>query len=282
MMMLCGFVLNCSGQEGKSTSEEETINSHAGESSVGESTAGESTAGESTAGESTAGESTAGESTAGESTAGESTAGESTAGEFSFGDSENGTGVFTGATPEQLILSNAPLTCTQISALAPYLPDEAGHYAGSIISPHRYPFVVEMVEYTLEETPDIPNCTSELAHKIDLVVLASQQEPPSDLNEAISYQTIETPTALMPTERRVILQRLLTPITLNEGESLLISISLAAEGSQHVCLALCEDERALPKQEYWSGASSMPFQWSSLDSFEITAESLIKVIGSTL
>ncbi len=260
---------------GETTAGETT----AGETTAGETTAGEITAGETTAGETTAGEITAGETTAGETTAGETTAGETTAGETTAGET-TGTRTYPGVTRDQIILSNAPIPCNQVSAIAPYLPDEAGHYAASLLTPPSYPFELTTIEYTLEEPPDIPSCTSDLAHRIEVAVLTEDQLPPAELSEAAREHLIfEVPAAMMNTERRVILQSLEIPLVVNEGERLLITLSLLAEGEDHLCIAVCEDEPAGEGLELWSNAASSPFDWTPLLEFGIRSEFLIRAIG---
>ena len=88
------------------------------------------------------------------------------------------------------------------------------------------------------------------------------------------------PQAVTPTERRVIIQGFEEdPLVLNEGERLLVSISLAAEGTDHLCIAACEEEPARSGMELWSNAESAPYDWVELDSFGLTSELMISVIG---
>lgn len=191
------------------------------------------------------------------------------------------THVYPGATEGQVILSNAPRPCERRTTISPYLPDEAGHHAGSILTPSSYPFTVSMIEYTLEEPPDIPSCKSELAHRLELSVLSAEQPPPaSPSSEAIRHISLEVPQAMAPTERRVILQNLADPITLNEGERLLVSVSLIAEGADHLCIAACEDEPARRGAEFWSNAPQAPYDWAELGSFGLTSELMISVIAA--
>lgn len=274
------------GQEGGVTAGDE---SSAGESNAGEATAGEVIAGESSAGESSAGEVSAGEVSAGEVMAGESSAGEVMAGEtmggesiseIDYGNSQTGTAFFdSGAS--QLVLSNAPVPCEQISALAPYIPDEAGHHAGSLLTPPAYPFTVSLIEYTLEEPPDIASCNSGLAHRLEISILSANQDLPSQPGtEAIRSVSLEVPAANSDTERRVILQNLVDPFVLNDGERLLVSVSLMAESDQHLCIAVCEDQTAVAGLELWSNSAEAPYNWVGIESFDLSSEFIIKAVGS--
>ncbi|MAD61891.1 MAG: hypothetical protein CMH49_10345 [Myxococcales bacterium] len=255
------------------------VDTDAGGDEAGETTAGMASAGEMQAGEAMAGAAGAGEIMAGAAGADEIMAGE-TNNEVDYGDSRTGTAFFDSGS-SQLILSNAPVPCEQVSALAPYLPDEAGHHAGSLLTPPTYPFTVSLIEYTLEEPPDIASCNSELAHRLELSVLSAEQELPSQPSlEAIRSVTLEIPAANSDTERRVILQNLIDPLILNEGERLLISISLMAEGDQHLCIAVCEDQSPVSGLELWSNSAQAPYNWVGIDSFDISSEFMIKAIGS--
>ena len=197
------------------------------------------------------------------------------------GEPVTGTHVYPGAVEGQLILSNAPRPCEQRTTISPYLPDEAGHHAASLLTPSSYPFTVSAVEYTLEEPPDIMSCKSELAHRIELTVLSAAQAPlAAPATEARAHRSVLVPQAMMPTERRVILQGFEEePLVLNEGERLLVSISLAAEGADHLCIAACEDEPARRGMEFWSNAESAPYDWVELGTFGLTTELMISVIG---
>ena len=257
---------------------------NAGETTAGTASAGEMQAGEAIAGAESAGESMAGAESAGEIMAGEIMAGETMAGETNnevdYGDAQIGTAFFDSGS-SQLILSNAPVPCEQISALAPYLPDEAGHHAGSLLTPPTYPFTVSLIEYTLEEPPDIVTCNSGLAHQLELSILSAEQEIPSQPSiEAIRSVKLDIPAANSDTERRVILQNLIDPFILNEGERLLVSIALVAEGDQHLCIAVCEDQSPVSGLELWSNSAEAPYNWVGIDSFDISSEFIIKAIGS--
>ena len=198
-----------------------------------------------------------------------------------YGNSQVGTGTYPSGA-NQLILSNAPLPCEQISAIAPYLPDEAGHHAASVLTPSAYPFTVSMIEYTLEEPPDISTCNSSLAHRLEISVLAADQAlPTSPQTEAVQFISLDIPSSIMDTERRVILQNLTEPIVLSEGERLMVSVSLEAVNAEHLCIAVCEDEMALANLELWSNRPNTPYDWISMSEFGINSEFLIKAIGNT-
>ena len=269
------------GTAGDSMSPEDAS---AGGDPISEIMAGAESAGEIMAGAESAGEAIAGSESAGEAMAGASNAGENIAGEMSndadYGDTRTGSGFFDTGT-SQLVLSNAPVPCEQISALAPYLPDEAGHHAGSLLTPPAYPFTVSMIEYTLEEPPDIATCNSELAHQLELSILSAEQEVPSQpALEAIRSVKLDIPAANSDTERRVILQNLIDPFVLNEGERLLVSVSLAADADQHLCIAVCSDQPPVAGLELWSNSAEAPYNWVGIDSFDISSEFIIKAIGS--
>ena len=249
----------------------------AGEISAGEVSAGEVSAGEVSAGEVSAGDTPAGEVSAGEVSAGDMPAGETPIGEIPVND---GTYAYPGVNSGQYILTNAPIPCVQVSSVAPYLPDEAGHHIGGIFTPPQYPFTVELIEYTLEEPPDVPSCRSELGHRLEISAISAGQAPPSQpADEAIAHLSFDIPSATMSTERRVIIQLLEEPLTLNNGERLLVSVALDAEGDDHLCAAICEDEVATPNSTLWSGASAAPYAWSELSAFGITGELLMRVVG---
>jgi hypothetical protein len=78
----------------------------------------------------------------------------------------------------------------------------------------------------------------------------------------------------------VIIQLLEEPITLVEGERLLVSIPLIAEGDEHLCMSVCDTEQASPGSTLWSNSAAPPFNWVELSSFGLTSEPIIRVIGA--
>ena len=189
------------------------------------------------------------------------------------------TNAFPGIREGQYTLSNAQVPCERISAIAPALPAEAGHLAGAALTPPRYPFVVDAVQYSLEEAPDIPTCNSTFAHRVELTVLNQGALPARPSTDGVSAQVIMVPDSPGLSGRRVIRQILETPITLEEGQRLLISVSLEAQGSEHLCIAVCEDQNAVNGGNFWSNAAGEPYQWSDLTSFGIFAPLVIEATG---
>ena len=244
--------------------------------------AGEVMAGEVMAGEVMAGEVMAGEATSGEATSGEMMAGEATAGTFPFGEeisSEGHTRVYRGISETQFNLSNAHLPCDEIRSIAPYLPDEAGHHAGALLVPHQYPFTVKAIQYTLEEAPDVPTCRSGLAHHFEVSVLDGDSPPLNPEQDAISFQRYEIPENLTLTGRRVVRYLLEQPIRLNEGQKLLVSVSLRASGTDHLCIASCEDASPAGGTELWSNSALPPYSWVDLLDFAVDTILLIEATG---
>ncbi|MGB0646489.1 MAG: hypothetical protein ACPGQS_04895 [Bradymonadia bacterium] len=155
--------------------------------------------------------------------------------------------------------------CTQIGLVGPVLPAEAGHRAATVFTPPQYPFAVEAIGYELLTSEESPSCSSRFAHKLELMVINGANGLPSDPEREIQrLRTYDVPEDTGPDDGRAIRVTLPNPLYLIEGERLVISIELAAEGERHLCLSRCMDRDAPPGTDWWSNAAIPPYSWSDL------------------
>ena len=104
--------------------------------------------------------------------------------------------------------------------------------------------------------------------------------PPADpATDAVYHQRFEIPLNAQLTGRRVVRQFLEERITLEEGQRLLVSVSLIASGDEHLCVAVCEDTVSAQGREFWSNAATPPFAWADMKSFGINAPFIIEATG---
>ncbi|MEM7604724.1 MAG: hypothetical protein AAF411_05145 [Myxococcota bacterium] len=185
-----------------------------------------------------------------------------------------------------VILQNVPgaSECAQRGRISPFLPDEAGHYAASILTPTQYPFEVTGIGYDI--SPTASDCDSRLPHEAQVFVVRDGEALPSSPSETHpEMQTFQLAAGDSADFRSVDLP-LERPITLQAGESVVVSIQMAINdrGDFSVCMGSCVSEAAaLSGVDYWSNAPSEPFRWADLvGDFGFSSNYMTRVHGSPL
>ena len=199
----------------------------------------------------------------GTSTSGGMTTGEpvdSTTGE----PADSTTGESTGEPPEN-VLSVVPFDCGDNGVTNPILPEEAGHYAATTLTPTVYPFTVERVRYNIRGPGYKPTCSTAIAHEVQVYVLQESKPPPKPSETAASFVTIAMPAEAMTEEFRTIDMPLAQPIVLEEGDRLVVAVEMAAAADLEtgLCIRSCYDA-AVANVDWWSNAADEPFAWSDL------------------
>ncbi len=138
--------------------------------------------------------------------------------------------------------------------------DERGDLAAARLTPPAYPpaypFVVESVGYTLLNSTSfiIPfdACDAGLAHRVYVFVNAGWDLEPT------LVETIEVP-ASEKLRSTVELRHDIEPLTLNEGEHLLVAVEMVGTASSSMCMPTCQDH-GWWRRYYWSknGAPDAP------------------------
>jgi hypothetical protein len=60
-----------------------------------------------------------------------------------------------------------------------------------------------------------------------------------------------------------------SPVLVEAGESLFISMEQVDTATTHTCPAICFDQGFAPDRSYWSNAASTPYSWQDLLDWEI-------------
>ena len=163
------------------------------------------------------------------------------------------------------LLKNFPDDCQRASLIGPVLPSEANHFAAVTLSPTSYPYRVDRILYDLVTAEDTPTCTGALAHEVHLIVMDSLTTPPADpALSAVRFRSYAVDASPTSVAGRTIDLTLPTPLILESGQHLAISVQLASEGDRHLCLGRCEDSDAQPMTEWWSNAADVPYAWQDL------------------
>lgn len=203
-----------------------------------------------------------GTSTSGATTTGEQTTGEP--GDTSTGSTGEPGDTSTGEPPEN-VLSVVPLDCADNGVTNPILPEEAGHYAATTLTPTVYPFTVERVRYNIRGPGYKPSCSTAIAHEVQVYVQQASKPPPKPSETAASFVTIAMPAEAMTEQFRTIDLPLAQPIVLEEGDRLVVAVEMAAAADLEtgLCIRSCFDD-AVANVDWWSNAADEPFAWGDL------------------
>ena len=177
------------------------------------------------------------------------------------------------APPDPIRVSNIPEDCVFDNAIGPILPDEAGHFAGTALTPPSYPFRFERVGYVLGGEND---CTTALAHEV--IVFAASEMPPSNNPSDSGGRTLAVPAGADVNGDRVMEVDLGDPITVSQG-ALVVAVKLVAAGDESLCLRSCATGGE-SGEDWWSNAAAEPFAWADmLDAFGFTSQFAIDAVG---
>ncbi len=205
------------------------------------------------------------EPTSGTSTSTGTTTGEQTTGEPSTGEPSTGAPVdtWTGE-PREDVLSIVPDDCVDNGVTNPILPEEAGHYAATTLTPEVYPFTVERVRYKIRGPGYKVSCSTKIAHEVQVYV-SKASKPPEKPSETPGFVAIAVPAEAMEAEFRLINLTLAEPIVLNEGDRLVVAVEMAgaADLKTGLCIRSCFDTKEA-NVDWWSNAADEPFAWADL------------------
>lgn len=161
------------------------------------------------------------------------------------------------APPATVVLGNVAAGCVSDQKIGPLLPDEAGHFGATTLTPPRYPFTVTSISYALGSNSG--TCNAGVAHNV--LVFKSTADKPSLRPTADGPITTLTVAAAADADRNIAMQ-LPTAITLNAGEKLIVAIQLKAAGNKSICISACPSAHV--KQDWWSNAVAEPYAWADM------------------
>jgi len=197
---------------------------------------------------------------------GETTVAETTEGETTGGDAG--------------VISNAPEVCESPDYIFPLLPGEAGHWAATTLTPSAYPFEVQRVVYDLTGGAAGGQGNNSFAHDVAVFVSDVPEPDGSPSTSAAIYQLYSQPEDAAAAEARTVDIELSSPIVLEDGQSIIVAVQMAAEGDQSLCLAACFDTGGIPETDWWSNAAAEPFPWADLTKFGFGSSFTTRAIGA--
>lgn len=169
-----------------------------------------------------------------------------------------------------IVLTNLPASCTAPSdTIEAVLPEEAGHYAATRLTPSSYPFRVTSFDYAVGHPPgEATDCDGGLAHHVSVYVIdgvVPGASPSSDGSLVASFDIA----AEAVVDFRSIHRDLSPAVELTTGQSIVIAVQQAADDvsapTAVSCIAACPgDPSAVPGVDYWSSAAAEPYAWADL------------------
>lgn len=225
----------------------------------------------------TASDSSTGPDATDTSTTDTSTTGDSTTSDSTTSDSTTSTGA--PEPPEELVLSVGPRTCDKSGVTLPLLPEEAGHHAATVLTPPSYPFAVTRVRYHLRGPGYAAECTTTLAHQVQVYVTGGGAPPSAPSQTAASLVTFDVPAEADDPQVRTVELELPQAIVLDVGQSVVVSVQLAAAADFQtvLCIRTCFDTTEAGV-DWWSNKPAEPFAWADMvadfgfpDNFRIQA-----------
>lgn len=172
------------------------------------------------------------------------------------------------------ILANYSPLCPETSALGPSAGEER-HLAATLLTPTSYPFSVTAVRAKLYHGT-LPNarCDASGAHRVGVYVTGEGAPPASP--EARGSLTFAAEEVLG--DERWLSATLDSPIVLQDGQNLLVTIDFGGTYPTVGCVATCLTG-ALADRAFWSNANQPPFDWRPLASFGIRSDLFIEAVG---
>ncbi len=207
------------------------------------------------------------------------TADDTTSGTTTSDDTTSGT--TTGG--DELELSNVALPCNVEDFTYPLLPDEAGQRAASSLKPPSYPFEVTRVRYELGGAAINAQCANTMAHLVEVHVSDAAKPDASPSVNAASWVSISVPDEADAADLRAVELTLDPPLTLSDGQHLVVSVELVASMDlmSSLCLRSCADAKPVVGVDWWSGAAAEPYMWADMIAdFGFTTNFLISAYGT--
>ncbi len=154
------------------------------------------------------------------------------------------------------------------------LAEEDGHRLAVRLTPPSWPFEVRQLRYHLVAEDD---CRRNLTHKVQAYV-GTGDAPPASGSPVRSF-TRKLPKG--PKAERAELIDLDTPIILEEGEHLFVSIEMQHNSNgKRICVPACSvGGTYVPGRTWWSNAASAPYPWQELGEFGIRVKPRIGASG---
>jgi hypothetical protein len=159
-------------------------------------------------------------------------------------------------------LSNVARDCEENNSIGAVLPDEAGHYAATTLTPATYPATVSHIGYHLVGTND--DCLGGLAHDV-LVYVLDDVRPPNEPTDEQLVATIEVAASTSVEDIQMFEHALEAPITLTTGQHLVVAIQMNGneELTHGICVMTC-DTGGEANEDWWSNAAAVPFAWADM------------------
>lgn len=197
--------------------------------------------------------------TTGQTTDAEAT---TTSGTTGPGSSSTGDGS-TGGGDEPVVLGNTK-SCPASGQASPDLPEEAGQLAATVLTPEVYPFEVTSVTYAMVQKLNL-DCVSTLAHRVEVSVIDGDTPLSNPSADAPAFASIAIDESLEELPLRILEPKLDPPLVLQEGQSLVVSVSLEADVDANVslCLDTCVGDATIGV-DFWSQAAAEPYDWLAL------------------
>jgi len=178
----------------------------------------------------------------------------------------------------RLSIISAAATCGPDTAVFP-APGEEGMYYAVRLTPPAYPFVVTAIEYEIDANPGAGvNCLASLAHSVQ-VFTATTVAPPTT---PTVLEEIDVPADPSIVSDRAVHADLTTPITLDTGEDLFVSLKMTGLTPDILCVKTCVDPDPDFDRNYWSNATMAPFSWARLHTFGLDDDARIEALGRPL
>jgi hypothetical protein len=150
-------------------------------------------------------------------------------------------------------------------ALAPGLGEE-GFWAAVRLTPPAFPFAVGHLQYVLTHGPAHGvNCDASVVHTVELYVSHDVAPPATPVPVATVVVPAVDPASLA--ELRSVTLTLESPVTLVEGEHLFVAVQVVGTYPDVLCLVLNAATPAANDRDYWSNATTPPFDWHPLTDY---------------
>jgi hypothetical protein len=164
--------------------------------------------------------------------------------------------------------------------VSPLLPNEAGHYATTRLTPPSYPFKVTRVAYALGQPAGVAQCGNQsFAHKVQIYVSGDKKPSNTPTADGTLVDTIDVPAG--SASSHTVEVALTAPITLTAGKSLYVAVQLVANGAQSLCIGSCGATSAIAGVDFWSNAATEPFSYQDMVSdFGFTYNFMTRAYGT--
>jgi hypothetical protein len=148
-------------------------------------------------------------------------------------------------------------------SVSPVLPNEAGHYATTRLTPPSYPFEVSRVSYRLAQAGGVAQCSDQsFAHEVQVYVSSAAKPSDNPSTDGTLVDTIDVPAG--SSSGRTVDLALTAPVTLETGESLYVAVQLVGSGAHSLCIGSCAPATPIAGVDFWSNAAAEPFSYQDM------------------